>query len=113
MKALSLAASALAISLSALLASAGHGPSLSASEQHVVQMRGIAFEPRSVRAHVGDTIRWENQDIVDHTASARDRSFDVDAPAARSGTATMGAVGTYAYICRYHPNMTGEIVVEP
>ncbi len=99
-------------SLGVLAGVAWHGPAPSA-EQHVVLMKGIEFGPRSLRAHVGDTIRWENRDVVAHTASARTKSFDVNVPAGRSGPTTMKTAGTFAYICRYHPNMTGEIVVEP
>jgi plastocyanin len=114
MRALSLASYGFCAGATILLAVvAWRGPGVSAAEQHQVLMQGISFAPASLRAHVGDTVRWENRDIVAHTASARDKSFDVKVPARGSGASTLKRAGTFAYICRYHPNMTGEIVVEP
>jgi len=80
--------------------------------QHVL-MKGIAYEPRRITVHVGDTVEWANQDIVAHTATAKDRSWDVNVLPGRSGRMVMKTPGNFDYICRYHPNMTGEIVVEP
>jgi plastocyanin len=31
----------------------------------------------------------------------------------KNGRMVMKAAGTFDYICRYHPNMTGEVIVEP
>jgi plastocyanin len=51
--------------------------------------------PQQISAHVGDTIEWVNADIVAHTATARRR-----------------AVGTADYYCKFHPNMTGQILID-
>jgi plastocyanin len=40
-------------------------------------------------------------------------AFDVNVLPRRSGRTAMQTPGTFAYICRYHPNMRGEIVVAP
>jgi plastocyanin len=85
----------------------------SAGETHRVLMKGIDYDPTEVRMHVGDSIEWFNQDIVAHTATAKDRSFDVNVSPGRSGGKVMKSAGTFTYICRYHPAMTGRIVVEP
>jgi plastocyanin len=76
-------------------------------------MKSISFEPKQITVHVGDTIEWVNQDIVAHTATATDRSWDVNVLPGHSGRAVMERVGTFGYTCRYHPNMTGEVTVEP
>jgi plastocyanin len=78
-----------------------------------VAMKGIAFAPKQVTVHVGDTLEWANQDIVAHTATAKDKSWDVNVLPGKSARMVMKAAGTFDYICRYHPNMTGEIIVEP
>lgn len=62
-------------------------------------------------ARVGDSIEWVNADILRHTATARDRSFDVDlAPKAHARTVLRKA-GPIAFYCRYHPGMTGKFSV--
>ena len=56
-------------------------------------------------------ILWINKDIFRHTATARDRGFDVDlAPGAHART-TVSQAGTFSYYCRFHPGMTGTIQV--
>ncbi len=64
--------------------------------------------------HVGETVRFTNNDSVDHAAVADDNSWG-------SGTLKPGesyvqrfkTEGTYTYHCYYHPEMTGSIVVLP
>ncbi len=79
---------------------------------HHVAMKAVDFEPKRVAARVGDTIEWANDDVVAHTATAKG-SFDVNVLPRRTGRASMTTPGTFAYICRYHPNMRAEILVEP
>lgn len=76
-----------------------------------VEMKGIGFAPAKISAKVGDTVEWTNRDFVVHSATARDKSWDVSIPANKSGRAVMKKAGKIAYYCRYHPNMTGEIDV--
>ncbi|RDI62211.1 cupredoxin domain-containing protein [Microvirga subterranea] len=88
-------------------------PASSAGATQTVAMKGIAYEPKQVTVHVGDIVEWANQDIVAHTATARDKSWDVNVLPGKAGRMVMKTPGRFDYICRYHPNMTGEIVVEP
>ncbi|MCB8822912.1 cupredoxin domain-containing protein [Microvirga rosea] len=78
-----------------------------------ILMKDIAFAPKQVTVHVGDTLEWANQDIVAHTATAKDKSWEVNVLPGKNGRVVMKAAGTFDYICRYHPNMTGEIIIEP
>jgi plastocyanin len=84
-----------------------------AAETHEVAMKAVDFEPRQIRVRVGDTVEWTNGDIVAHTATAQDRSWDVNVLPKRSGRMTMKTAGTVSYFCRYHLNMKGEIIVAP
>ena len=79
---------------------------------HHVAMKAVDFEPKRVVARVGDTIEWANDDVVAHTATAKG-SFDVNVLPRGRGRASTTTPGTFAYICRYHPNMRAEILVEP
>lgn len=80
-----------------------------------VVIRGFKFDPATVTVNEGDTVEWENNDIVPHTATE-----DVSKPAFDSGTISTGAAwryvarhkGTYNYICTLHPNMEGKLIVQ-
>jgi plastocyanin len=88
-------------------------PASPAGTTQSIVMKGIAFEPKQVTVHVGDTLDWINQDIVAHTATAEDKSWEVNVLPGKNGRMVMKAAGTFNYICRYHPNMAGEVIVEP
>ncbi len=87
------------------------GKAKAAAKTHVVQIRGSAFTPASMTINVGDSVVWNNKDIIPHTATGK--SFD-------SGNMDVGASykfvfkkkGTYSYTCSYHPTMHGTIVVK-
>jgi plastocyanin len=74
-----------------------------------VKMTNVAFEPATVAAKVGDTIVWTNNDIFAHTATARDKSWDLNALPKKAVTFMVKKAGTIEYYCRYHPNMVGHI----
>ena len=79
---------------------------------HTVVIEGMSFQPAVIEVKAGDTIVWENKDIVPHTVTAK-------APHVESGEIGMGKSWTYQakkpgtihYICRYHPMMQAKIVV--
>jgi plastocyanin len=76
-----------------------------------VKMEKLGFVPSEVTAHVGDTIEWVNSDFVVHTATARDGSWDVLIPVNAKKTVVLKTEGTVDYYCKFHPNMTGKILV--
>ncbi len=88
-------------------------PALSAGAVHQVTMESVTYAPKQLKVRVGDTVEWTNRDIVAHTATAKDRSWDVNVAVGKAGRVVMNTPGSVAYFCRYHPNMTGEIIVEP
>jgi len=76
-----------------------------------IKIDKLAFAPAQVTAHVGDTIEWANADFLAHTATARNGAFDVMIGANRKASAVVKAAGTVDYYCKFHPNMTGKVVV--
>lgn len=76
-----------------------------------VTIDNLTFSPAQVSAHVGDTIQWVNGDFVAHTATARNKGWDVMIPANASKSLVLKKAGTFDYFCRFHPNMTGQITV--
>ena len=81
------------------------------SADAIVVMKGIAFQPAQLTVHVGETVEWKNEDIVAHTVTANDGSFD-SGLIQPGGTwkMTVQKSGTIDYHCRPHPNMTAKLV---
>jgi plastocyanin len=74
-----------------------------------IKMAQVAYAPAQVSAHAGDTIEWVNDDIVAHTATARNGAWDVMIQPKDTATITLKSPGTIEYYCRLHPNMVGSI----
>ncbi|HET7412957.1 MAG TPA: cupredoxin domain-containing protein [Pararhizobium sp.] len=81
--------------------------------EHTITIKNMKFGPVPSGLHVGDVIVWKNDDILRHTATARDKSFDVDLPPHSTKELTLKKAGTLAFYCRFHPGMTGTLVVAP
>jgi plastocyanin len=80
---------------------------------HVVSMSDFQFKPAIVHASVGDTIVWQNRDIVPHTAQGDDGSWDTKHIAAKQQQITVVKQrGTQEFTCLYHANMKGKLIVE-
>jgi plastocyanin len=73
----------------------------------------VAYAPATITAHVGDTIEWHNVDLVAHTATARDKSFDVMILPNKTQKITVKKAGEFDLYCKFHPNMTGKLTVKP
>jgi len=76
-------------------------------------MENMQISPAEMSAKVGDTVEWTNNDVVVHTATARNGDFDVTLPAKKSASTVLKKAGTVDYYCRYHPNMKASLKVEP
>ncbi len=86
----------------------GNGPP---PRTHVVVNEQMHFGTVPGDIKVGDVVRWENRDLFRHSATARDRSFDVDLPAGASRTMVLRKAGAFAFYCKFHPGMTGTVTV--
>jgi plastocyanin len=72
-----------------------------------------AFSPASLTVTVGTTVTWINQDDDAHTVDSTQGKF-------KSGTLNKGGqfdfrfteAGEYPFYCRFHPKMTGKIIVQ-
>jgi len=83
------------------------------SQTHRVEMNNVAFVPAEIRVHVGDTVEWDNKDIAAHTATSKEGGFDVNLAPGRKANIVAKRSGTFGYVCKYHPNMKAQLVVEP
>jgi plastocyanin len=79
---------------------------------HQVRIADMAFGAMPRDARVGDVVEWVNDDLFQHTVTARDGAFDVDlAPGTRART-ELTAAGDHEVYCRYHPAMTARLTVK-
>src|SRR5690606_12711267 len=86
-------------------------PALAAN--HDVSFQGMQFVPAAISVAAGDTITFTNMDGAPHTATADDGSFDTGRLGrGDSATVTIGSAGTFNYICKIHPSMTGKVTAQ-
>lgn len=97
----------------ALLAALALVSPATAGETIRVAVDKMTFDPPRISAHVGDTIEWASSDFVVHTATARNKDWDITIPAKGMGRVRLTHPGEVDYFCRFHPNMTGQIAVAP
>ena len=79
----------------------------------VIDDAAFADPPKGLTINVGDTIEWFNKDVVNHTATAKNGDWDVVVPKGKKVSVVLKKAGTVDYYCRYHPNMTGRMVIAP
>ncbi|MDX1487630.1 MAG: plastocyanin/azurin family copper-binding protein [Acidiferrobacterales bacterium] len=100
---------AVAVSFAASLSNtikAGEPP----SQRHVVQIRNLQFVPEQLSVVPGDTITWVNHDLVPHTVTADDESWDSGLIGAQGHWQILVQAHMYTtYFCRYHPSMTAQL----
>lgn len=80
--------------------------------RHVVVIEKFGFSPASLTVKPGDSIEWVNRDIAPHTATALEGAWDSgELTRTRSASITVSELGTFEYICAFHPQMRGEVIV--
>lgn len=84
-----------------------------AAHTHAVTIHNFAFRPPELTVSIGDTIVWTNSDIVSHTVTAADGSFDSgEIKPGKSWKFVAKKPGTFRYFCAPHPNMHGTLTVK-
>lgn len=99
----------LAVCLLAIGTSAAAPPAAAQRFSIVIQNLAFGASPSGIRA--GDTVEWDNQDILVHSVTAQDKSFDVDVKPGARVSLTMRQAGVIRYFCKYHPGMQGTVNV--
>jgi plastocyanin len=94
-------------------------PSLGATSPHtadgeriVIEIQGFEFVPGNPAVKPGDVVVWINNDIVPHTVTSRDQSWDsgkVDGGGVWEMVVTADMI--QEYFCRFHPSMIGRLDV--
>jgi len=102
----------------ALLAAALVAAFGASAETINIKMVGMQATPNVVTVHDGDTIIWENADIVPHTVTEDVKKgkpkFDsgVLAVGAKFKWVVKGKKGDIHYKCQLHPTMTAKLIVK-
>jgi plastocyanin len=87
------------------------GTTAGAGGDVAVTIEGFAFDASPVTA--GASFEVENKDSANHTFTADDGAFDVDVDGGETVSVDAPSdPGTYAYHCKIHAQMTGDLVVE-
>lgn len=79
---------------------------------HHVAIRDFAYGPEALHVEIGDTVTWTNRDIVPHTVTFAGVDRPDSVAAGMTWHLVVPAGDTLRYWCRYHPAMTGVLVVD-
>ena len=93
------------------LALTGSARSAPAPTEHVITMANMSYGTIPTDVKVGDTILWVNRDTVLHTATARDKSFDLRISQGHSARMTVQKAGSIPFYCIFHSTMRGTLKV--
>ena len=78
--------------------------------QVVIEIRSFEFATAAPALEPGDVVIWVNHDIVPHTATATDESWDSDLIEPGGAWRMVVEQGAHeAYFCRFHPAMTARL----
>ena len=87
----------------------------------IVGVKGMqSYDPNPIYIKAGDTVTWINVDVIAHTVtSGKDWNRLTSGKLFHSGSIisntayshTFASPGVYDYICKFHPDMKGEVVV--
>jgi len=76
-------------------------------------IKTLAFQPSRIEVTTGTTVVWTNNDPLEHSVTAIDRSFDSGLIASgASWRHTFTKPGTYQFFCQPHPFMKGVVIVK-
>lgn len=83
------------------------------AEDYTIVIDKMKFGPVPATLHPGDTITWRNNDIFRHSATARDKSFDIDLPSKAAVRMEITKAAKVDFFCKFHPGMKGTLVISP
>ena len=95
-------------------ATSASSPSSATAGTKTITMENFAFSPANPEVRAGEKITVVNKDSAAHTVTATEGdAFDTGSIAGgKSGTFTTPAEpGEYDFVCTFHPNMTGTLIV--
>jgi plastocyanin len=96
--------------------SAGDGGTVTATGGGTVEvkLKDTSFRPADLTVDKGTTVRWTNEDSINHTVTANDQKFDSGIlSGGETFEFTFNETGAFDYHCTIHPSqMRGKITVK-
>lgn len=84
-----------------------------AVRQHVVEIRDFGFSQLADPVKPGDIVTWFNADLVPHTATAIDESWDTgNIPPGEMKSVVIVGSAMDSYYCRFHPTMKSALPLD-
>ncbi len=81
--------------------------------KHIIEIKRFKFSTPKLEVNIGDEVTWVNLDIVPHTATANDKSWDSgELKKDERYTMIITDETSLAYFCLYHPHMKAEFVID-
>jgi plastocyanin len=105
----------LATAVAACGSSSSGGAAAPATNGHTVIIKNFKFSPSTLTVPVGTKVTFTQEDGTPHTVTGSGNSaFLKSAPLnkGQSYTVTFSKAGTYNYICTFHTQMHGTVVVQ-
>lgn len=93
----------------AVLALSLAAPGPARAETHTVVIDAMQFQPAALVVKRGDTIVWDNKDLVPHTATAAGRFDSGQIDPGKKWSWTVRDAGRIEYVCTYHPGMKASV----
>lgn len=83
-------------------------------DEVTVQMDDNVFQPQEVKVAVGGTVTWDNVGGNSHTSTSdEDGAWDSGGiEPDETYERVFSTAGTFDYVCTFHNDMTGSVVVE-
>jgi plastocyanin len=79
---------------------------------YIVEIKQMKFEPADLKAHIGDTVLFVNQDLVDHDVTEEKTKAWSSSPLGNEKFWKMVITDSTHYYCALHPVMKGKISIE-
>jgi plastocyanin len=79
-----------------------------------ITIRDLKYLPETVEIQKGQTIEWVNDDLTPHTVTS-DGGNTFDSGSIEAGSSwshTFSQPGTFPYLCTFHTEMKGTVVVK-
>ena len=87
-------------------------PASTKTDSHNVSIKDFSYKPKTISIEAKGTVTWTNDDSVDHTVSADDKSFNSgQIPAGIKFKHKFNSAGSFTYHCTDHPNEKGKVIV--
>lgn len=79
---------------------------------YIVSISKMKFNPEEIKVHKGDTVIWENEDLVPHCVTELNNKAWTSSIIPPGGSWKMAVKQSADYFCAIHQVMKGKIEVE-